>query len=239
MQDNGEGRISIQQKIIKWCIQSLLGLIGYAVIIFFTAGTINWVWGWLLLVSIAVMLFGQPVLLIPISPETFIERAGGMRQEGGKRWDRWLAAVAGGLLPLASWVTAGLNLRHGWQPVPPEFMHYAGLVLVAVGWSLFLWAMVSNAYFSEVVRIQKERGHTVAKDGPYRFVRHPGYAGAILAFVGIPFLLGSYWALIPAVLGVCGYVLRTALEDRTLQDELDGYREYCDQVGYRLMPKVW
>ncbi|MEJ2570996.1 MAG: isoprenylcysteine carboxylmethyltransferase family protein [Anaerolineales bacterium] len=229
----------VRRKIIIWCLQSVVGLVGYGVIIFLAAGTVKWLWGWLFLASVAVMLFGQPILLVPISPETFLERAGGLRQEGGKRWDRWLAAVAGGILPMASWIVAGLNLRYNWQPTPPALMHVVGLVLVAIGWFLFLWAMASNAYFSEVVRIQAERGHAVATNGPYRVVRHPGYAGAILAFLGVPFLLGSYWALIPAVLGMAGYVLRTALEDRTLQDELGGYREYCSRVRYRLLPGIW
>ncbi len=229
----------IRRKIVVWCVQSVVGLIGYGVIVFLAAGTVNWLWGWLFLLSVAVMLFGQPVLLIPISPVTFIERSGGLRQEGGKGWDRLLTTVAGGILPMTSWVLGALNFRHGWQPTPPEFMHIVGGVLVAIGWAVFLWAMVSNAYFSEVVRIQHERGHSVATDGPYKYVRHPGYVGAIVAFLGIPFLLGSYWALIPAVLGMAGYVLRTALEDRTLQDELTGYREYCDRVRYRLIPGLW
>jgi protein-S-isoprenylcysteine O-methyltransferase Ste14 len=237
--NRSEAVIDVRRKIIIWCLQSVVGLIGYGVIIFFAAGTVNWIWGWLFLLSVAVMLFGQPILLIPISPETFIERSGGLRQEGGKRWDRWVAGVSAGVMPLASWIMAALNLRYGWLPTPPEFMHIVGLIFVAFGWFVFLWAMVSNAYFSEVVRIQSERGHTVATNGPYRFVRHPGYAGAIVAFLGVPFLLGSYWALIPAVLGMAGYVLRTALEDRTLQDELGGYREYCDRVRYRLIPGLW
>ena len=110
---------------------------------------------------------------------------------------------------------------------------------VALGYALFMWAMVSNAYFSEVVRIQEDRGHQVATDGPYRFVRHPGYAGAILSFLGSPLLLGSWWAFIPTALGVGGYILRTALEDKTLQLELGGYREYTERVRYRLIPGVW
>ena len=237
--NRGHAAVDVRRKIIIWCLQSVVGLIGYGVIIFVAAGTVNWLWGWLFLLSVAVMLFGQPILLIPISPETFIERSGGLRQEGGKRWDRWLASIAGGIMPLASWILAALNLRHDWRPTPPEFMHIVGLIFVAIGWFFFLWAMVSNAYFSEVVRIQSERGHAVATNGPYRIVRHPGYAGAILAFLGVPFLLGSYWALIPAVLGMGGYALRTALEDRTLQGELAGYPEYCDRVRYRLIPGLW
>lgn len=108
-----------------------------------------------------------------------------------------------------------------------------------VGLNEAVWAMVSNAFFTEVVRIQEDRGHYVATDGPYRFVRHPGYSGAILAFLGTPLLLGSWWAFIPTAIGISGYVLRTALEDKTLQLELEGYQAYTEQVPYRLIPWVW
>jgi len=101
--------------------------------------------------------------------------------------------------------------------------------------------MVSNAYFSTVVRIQEERGHAVCTSGPgpYRFVRHPGYAGAILQSLATPLLLGSLWALVPGGLAALLVVARTALEDRMLHEELEGYREYAAQVHYRLLPGVW
>jgi len=132
------------------------------------------------------------------------------------------------------------RLSHfGWSSPKPLSVHLIGMGAVALGFALFMWAMVSNAYFSEVVRIQEDRGHQVATDGPYRFVRHPGYSGAILAFLGTPLLLGSWWALIPTGFGVGGYILRTALEDKTLQLELEGYQAYTEQVHYRLIPGVW
>jgi len=118
-------------------------------------------------------------------------------------------------------------------------LHLAGLVASVVGYMIFLWAMAANACFTEGGRIQKERGHTVTTGGPYRLVRHPGYTGAILSIAAAPFLLGSWWALIPAVLAVVGYVIRTALEDRTLQDELAGYPEYARHTRFRLLPGVW
>ena len=118
-------------------------------------------------------------------------------------------------------------------------VHLAGLVISLLGFGVFLWAMAANAFFAEGVRIQEERGHTVATGGPYRLVRHPGYVGAILSMGATPFLLGSWWALVPAGLGVGGYLLRTALEDRTLQEELPGYREYTHQTRYRLLPGIW
>ena len=228
-----------RRKIRGWCIQAFFGLLGYGVIIFLAAGGLDWLWGWIFLVLTAAFLACHPLLLVPINPDLLVERSGGLRQEGGKAWDRWLAAIAGGILPMISWILAALDYRFGWSIPKPLFLHLIGSDFVAVGWGIFLWAMVSNAFFSEVVRIQDERSHEVATSGPYRFVRHPGYAGAILAFIGTPMLMGSWWSMIPAVLGVGGYVLRTALEDRTLQAELLGYREYSEDVRYRLIPGVW
>ena len=99
--------------------------------------------------------------------------------------------------------------------------------------------MAANAFFSTMVRIQHDRGHAVATGGPYRFVRHPGYVGAMLFTVAVPVMLGSWWALIPAGLAVPLYVLRTVLEDRTLHEELPGYAEYAQGTRYRLLPGVW
>ena len=228
-----------RKTILKWCIQSAGGLVGYAAILFLAAGRLDWLWGWVFIGLTAIFLASHVVLLVPINPDLLVERAGGLRQEGGKRWDRWVAALAGGVFPVASWYVAGLDLRFSWSSPKPLAVHLIGLGAVALGFALFMWAMVSNAYFSEVVRIQEDRGHQVATDGPYRFVRHPGYSGAILSLLGSPLLLGSWWAFIPAVIGIGGYVLRTALEDKTLQLELEGYQAYTEQVHYRLIPGVW
>lgn len=228
-----------RKTILKWCIQSAGGLAGYAAILFLAAGTWDWVWGWVFIGLMGIFLASHVVLLVPINPDLLVERAGGLRQEGGKRWDRWLASLAAGVFPIISWYVAGLDLRFAWSSPKPLAIHLIGAGAVALGYALFMWAMVSNAFFSEVVRIQEDRGHQVATDGPYRFVRHPGYSGAILAFLGTPLLLGSWWALIPTGFGVAGYILRTALEDKTLQLELEGYQAYTEQVHYRLIPGVW
>jgi protein-S-isoprenylcysteine O-methyltransferase Ste14 len=99
--------------------------------------------------------------------------------------------------------------------------------------------MASNAFFSQVVRIQSERGHAVATGGPYHYVRHPAYIGAILYELAVPVLLASWWALIPSALGAILLILRTALEDRTLQAELTGYVDYARQVRHRLVSGIW
>jgi protein-S-isoprenylcysteine O-methyltransferase Ste14 len=113
------------------------------------------------------------------------------------------------------------------------------VIVMIAGYSFSSWALIVNRFFSGTVRIQTERGHHVVTDGPYRIVRHPGYAGGLLGFVMIPFLLDSLWALIPTFLLTVVLVVRTALEDATLQKELPGYAEYAQRTRYRLIPGVW
>ena len=136
-------------------------------------------------------------------------------------------------------LVAGLDVRFGWAGDLGVAWHVAGAVMLAVGLELASWAMIANAYFSTAVRIQSDRGHTVCSTGPYRFVRHPGYVGFILQSIGVPFLLGSLWALIPAITAAVLIVVRTSLEDRTLQAELPGYQDYIRNVHYRLSPGIW
>jgi protein-S-isoprenylcysteine O-methyltransferase Ste14 len=113
------------------------------------------------------------------------------------------------------------------------------LALILAGYALSSYALVENRYFSGMVRIQAERDHHVVTSGPYRWVRHPGYSGALLTFWGSPLFLDSAWAFLPAGLLTIVLVIRTALEDRTLQEQLDGYRAYAERVRYRLLPSVW
>ena len=228
----------VRRGIIRWIVQAILGLVAYGLILFLAAGRIDWLWGWAQLVVLAAFLAAHPLLLLPINPELLAERQKGFRDEGVKEWDKWLAGLAAGsVLPL--WVVAGLDVRFGWTGTVPIIIQLASLLANILGYGLFVWAMVSNAFFSEGVRIQEERGHRVAENGPYRYVRHPGYAGAILSGIATPLLLGSLWALIPAAAMVVLYVMRTGLEDRTLLEELPGYTEYAQQTRFRLLPGAW
>ena len=228
-----------RREIIKWIVQAAVGWVGYGLILFVAAGTIEWLWGWLLLIVLGIFLAAHPIILIPINPDLLVEREKGLRAKGVKSWDRWIAALAGGVFPLVAWIVAGLDFRFGWTESLPLAIHLGGLLMMALGFALFLWAMASNAFFAEGVRIQTERGHTVATNGPYRYVRHPGYSGAMLAMVASPLLLGSPWAMIPAILSAAFYVVRTYLEDRLLNAELPGYEEYARRTRYRLVPGIW
>jgi protein-S-isoprenylcysteine O-methyltransferase Ste14 len=99
--------------------------------------------------------------------------------------------------------------------------------------------MATNAFLSTRVRIQEDRGHRVVTTGPYRMVRHPMYAATIIGFAGVSLLLGSWWAFVPGAVCTVLFIIRTALEDRTLQAELPGYKDYAARTRYRLLPGVW
>jgi protein-S-isoprenylcysteine O-methyltransferase Ste14 len=159
--------------------------------------------------------------------------------KAGKNWDKAIAGIVVLLGPVTTWITAGLDTRFHWSDGMPlwTFMTGAGVAVFAA--ALIAWAMRSNRFFSSVVRIQKDRGHVVVTAGPYRFVRHPGYTGIAAFTLATPLILGSRWAFPPAVFAAAVSVLRTALEDRTLHNELDGYAEYARRVKYKLVPVLW
>ena len=118
-------------------------------------------------------------------------------------------------------------------------MKTAALVVLLAGYVLGSYALITNRFFSGVVRIQTDRGQHVVSSGPYLWVRHPGYAGALLVYMATPFLLDSLWAILSVLLTMAVLVYRTSLEDKTLHEELEGYREYAARVRYRLLPGIW
>lgn len=229
--------LSYKKELVKWIIQSSMGWMAFAAVVFLSAGRLDWVWGWVLMVIMGSVLVVTPMLLIPINPESFIERAKGVSAKGTKKWDIFVTSFAT-LCMLAAWIVGGLDERFGWTNIPTS-IHLMGMAIMIVGYLLFLWAMISNAFFAEGVRIQSERQHSVCTQGPYRFVRHPGYVGSILSQMATPLLLGSCWSIIPTVLFVALFILRTYWEDNTLKQELPGYQEYAQQVRYRLIPGIW
>ncbi len=198
-----------------------------------TSGRPTWAWLWVyMLASLAIGVLNSRL----VSRELIAER--GQPGENVKPWDRKLASLSG-LFTLAALPVAGLDERFGWSPQVGTWVHLLGLAGVVLGNLLFTWAMASNRFFSTAVRLQWERDHTVATGGPYHYVRHPGYVGYITMIFGTALVLGSLWALVPVTLSSVLLVLRTALEDRTLRQELDGYEEYAQRVRYRLLPGVW
>ena len=222
--------------ILRFALREIMGTAFLGVALFWSAGRVDWWSGWALIATVLVWIMATGIVILRINPDLLAERLG--PRKGAKRWDTAIMGIVG-LATLVRLVIAGLDQRYGWTGGIPLAAQIGALVVTILGYALAVWAMASNAYFSQIVRIQSERGHTVATGGPYQFVRHPGYLGTILTELAVPVLLASGWALIPGVLNAALFVLRTALEDRTLQAELNGYIDYASQVRYRLLPGVW
>jgi protein-S-isoprenylcysteine O-methyltransferase Ste14 len=206
-----------------------------AAILFLAAGRLDWIWAWIFIgINLAVVLVNGTILM-RTNPEIVAERG---RPKEVKNWDKAVSGLWALAQYLAIPLVAGLDARFGWTRVGIAW-NIAGAVVFTAGMALFGWAMITNAYFSTAARIQSDRGQTVCRSGPYRFVRHPGYSGTVLQSMGTSFLLGSLWSLIPTAAAVACMVARTVLEDRMLQNELPGYKDFAREVPHRLVPGVW
>jgi protein-S-isoprenylcysteine O-methyltransferase Ste14 len=213
-----------------------MGVLMGAVILFLSAGRWDWVMGWACVILTALWVGATALVVIPRNPELLAERLG--PRKGAKTWDAMIMSIVG-LALVACYIVAGLDVRNEWTTGISPLLQVAALIIVVLGYAVTVWATAANAFFSSIVRIQKERGHTVAAGGPYRFVRHPAYVGGVALYLATPVMLGSVWALIPGGLSAVLMIVRTALEDKTLLNELDGYKDYAQRVRYRLLPGVW
>ncbi|MCX6031895.1 MAG: isoprenylcysteine carboxylmethyltransferase family protein [Chloroflexi bacterium] len=220
----------------------ILQLLFFIVVIPFLPLLISWRWDWWEAWTYAILsILGfaiSRVLAARRHPDLIAERARTMQHENAKPWDRRLApllGIGGGLVLLV----AGLDTRFDWSPTFSWPVKILSLVVILAGYALGSYALIANRFSSGVVRIQAERGHHVISSGPYRWMRHPGYAGALLTYLATPLFLDSRWAFLPTLFIAVLLIVRTALEDRALQDELDGYRDYVGRVHYRLLPGVW
>jgi protein-S-isoprenylcysteine O-methyltransferase Ste14 len=227
---------TVKRGVARWFFRETMGTIMAGVILFWCAGRWDWLWGWATVVTIAYYVFGTAFVLLPKNPALLAERTG--PKHGAKKWDTTIMILVGTII-LVIYIVGGLDARYGWTSNFPTWAQIIGVVLTLLGYTLVLWAIAANAYFSLIVRVQKDRGHTVATGGPYRFVRHPGYVGTILAYIGTPLILGSAIAIALGIVTALLIIARTALEDRTLIAELAGYKEYAARVRYRLLPGVW
>jgi len=221
---------------LRYAAQRLGLFLVFAGLLFVSAGTSEWRRGRAYLLA-GVLLEALTLSLLAFrAPDTLNQR--GAFRSGVKRFDRAFAALWL-VFALVTPVVAGLDaVRFRWSALPWSFF-YGGLAVLVLA-SLFAdWAMLENRYFEQFVRIQEERGHRVVTTGPYRFVRHPGYLGALLGALVTPLMLGSVWTFIPAGLVALLFVVRTHLEDQTLRRELPGYEEYAQHTRFRLVPGVW
>jgi protein-S-isoprenylcysteine O-methyltransferase Ste14 len=210
-------------------------VLGFGTILFGAAGRLDWPMAWAFL---AVYLAFIVLAFAFLDRELIGERS--RLGADARRWDVVLASLAFVCFLPLTLLVAGLDVgRFGGSPALPLALEIAALVVFACGYGFAFWAMAVNRFFSTFVRIQTDRGHHVVSDGPYAYVRHPGYAGTILSAVVLPVALGSLWALLPALVGAGLFIVRTAREDRTLQEELEGYGEYARRVRWRLLPGIF
>ena len=207
----------------------------YAVILFGLAGHLDWWEAWVFLAIYLAGILANGLHALRHDAEVINER--GRIGKDVKSWDK-VIGIFYVIFLFATFIIAGLDARFAWSVLPLGTKILGGIGFL-ISLALTFWAMATNTFLSTFVRIQEERGHTTVTGGPYRFIRHPMYAGTVCMAWGVPLLLGSQWALIPGVLIILLLIIRTALEDRTLRAELPGYAEYSQNVRYRLIPGIW
>jgi protein-S-isoprenylcysteine O-methyltransferase Ste14 len=227
----------LPRKVIRRFAQVFATLALMGAILFATAGTVAWPMAWAYLLSFAVVVGTLGGLLARHHPEVIAARS--EVQEGALGWDRVLATIIILMAHPVTLVVSGLDHRFSWSQGLATTGQLAALLTGIAAYGLIMWSMASNRHFEGLVRIQTDRDHRVETGGPYRRVRHPGYVGMTINFLALPLALGSTWGLLPATLSVLLLILRTWLEDRTLQRELEGYAAYAERVRFRLVPGLW
>lgn len=227
--------------VIDWkmFVRFSLAALMMPILLFLAAGRVDWWQAWVYTILVIGLSFGSRYIMFLFHPDLFAERARFIQSEGVKDWDKHIVLWISIILPNVFMLTAGLDKRFGWSAEMTIPVQLLALLVFLMGFALTTWAMIVNAFFSSVVRIQTERGQHVVTTGPYQFVRHPGYIGSMIAWLVSPIMLGSFWSFIPVGMLIVLYVIRTVLEDRTLQAELSGYKDYAEHVRYRLIPGLW
>jgi protein-S-isoprenylcysteine O-methyltransferase Ste14 len=221
---------------VKFLIKGFVTNMVFTTILFICAGRINYTQGWIFL-STNIIATLMSYLTIYQNSDLIKERS--KPGEGIKSWDKLLLGLSA-LFYVIIIASAGFDSGR----LNPSFalnwkISITGVVLTLIGQVIFLTARSQNKFFSSVVRIQKDRGHIVCDSGLYKIIRHPGYLGMIISLSGIPLMTTSVWSLIPTFMSVVFLVIRTALEDKTLMIELDGYDSYAGKTPYKLIPFVW
>jgi len=224
--------------MLRSAVRFLALLLFVPALLFAAAGTLSWPLAWAYVALATVGSVASRLIIARKSPDTLVERAKGLAGEGTQPWDRVLMPVViwGAVVTM---ILAGLDHRFGWSWIASTWVRVGALVVAALGYALAAWAMAVNRFFYATVRLNRERGHAVVSSGAYRLVRHPAYAGSLLATLALPAILGSLWAFVPAGLTALAIVVRTGLEDRFLRSELEGYAAYAARTRRRLIPAVW
>ena len=220
----------------SYLIRHFFGTIIFFAVIFVSAGRIDYPQG-LIYVSVGLIMAILNYTVLRIDSELLKERS--KPGEGTKTWDKAILGLSF-LVTISMYIIAGLDSgRFHWSPDFHWSLCLLGIILTASGQLLFLIAQKQNRFFSSTVRIQTDREHVVCDTGLYKTVRHPAYLGSIIQAAGFPLLFGSLWSIIPVSVLITLFIIRTALEDRTLRNELKGYPEYSDKTRYKIIPFIW
>lgn len=229
----------VKTNLIRYNVRLFLSLLAQAIIFFAAADQLEIPRAWLFFVLTFFYYVSSFIIIYRLNPEVIEERGSSAFQEGTKSWDKYIILAYTILGIYGQFFVAGWDLGHiKFFFLCLEYL-LAGLILYMVSIVLIVWAMIQNPFFEPSVRIQKERGQQVIESGPYQLVRHPGYLSGILLHLAIPMILGSGLALIYATIIILLLIIRTYLEDKTLQVELEGYREYTEKTQYRILPGIW
>ena len=239
MKSKAVGQKVVQTTSPRQWIRLIMVYLFVPLVLLVCGGDFGWWQAWVYSLLIVAAGVGGRILGERRHPGLTAERQSGESIQGAKAWDKVLSPLMALSISFPLVIVAGLDHRFGWSPVFPLWLIVLGFFLIALGYTFSAWAFMENRFFSSVVRIQTDRGHVVCDSGPYRIVRHPGYAGNILPLLGIVLALSSLWTIIPAAVALVITVIRTALEDQTLQEELPGYQEYARRVRYRLFPGIY
>jgi protein-S-isoprenylcysteine O-methyltransferase Ste14 len=223
--------------IAKWLAQTFVWPIVFAVLLFVPAGTWHWPGAWVFLAAMLVIGLGCAWWLAKSNPELLAERMRSPIQKSQPAADQKMVFVLG--FAFLSWFVAmGLDERFHPSRMPLA-LQSLGLVLLVLATALIMWVFHENSFAAAVVKVQSERGHHVISSGPYAFVRHPMYSGAVVFFAGSALLLGSWWGVAISPIFAVLFGIRTRIEENALMTGLPGYADYKARVRYRLVPGVW
>ncbi|WP_214470688.1 isoprenylcysteine carboxylmethyltransferase family protein [Mesorhizobium sp. dw_380] len=223
--------------IAKLVLQTFIWFGVMGALLFLSAGTLAWPAAWVYLVVMVGLSFTLGVTMARRDPGLMNERLSSPIQKNQTAADKVLLSIL--LLAIFGWqIFMGFDFRFGWSPVPVWAQVVGALILLIGIWICYL-TMLENSFAAPVVKIQDERGQHVISTGPYSYVRHPMYAGAILFFAGTALLLGSWWGLALVLVFIVLLAIRIFIEENTLRTGLRGYDDYAANVRYRLIPMVW
>jgi protein-S-isoprenylcysteine O-methyltransferase Ste14 len=222
--------------LIPRIVTGIIGLSLFAGVWFAIAGRVTWWQGWISLLAFILFVGILSLRLAKVNPGLMQERNRPAGQ--AEAWDRVVMSIYTVLLIVQMVIAALDGGRYAWSSVSPGIQVLGWLLLIFAG--IVVWhVMMINAYLSSWSRLQEDRGQVVVTEGLYRYVRHPMYLGVMVAFVGLPLVLGSWWALVPSLPNIGLFAYRTYREDNMLKDGLPGYSEYAREVRYRLLPGIW